>query len=186
MADVPRLVLTKQFTYEGVGKLWTNGYYFLGTEPTSFSDWSSFANDVIDLEKLVLQNDVTIVKAQGYQAGDDFPSYSENFTTVGTLSVSGASNAPRDCAAVVRFNTEARSTNNHPIYGYNYYHGVADYDSGSGHPPGWLYEPQAIALETYAQAWIDGIGDHNRCTAGGHACVAVFVDPWIRHRDFPR
>ena len=186
MSSPTRLVLTKQFTYEGVGREWTNGYYFIGTEPASFSEWSSFANDVIDLEKLILQNDVTIVKAQGYQVDDDFPSYSEAFSTVGTLSVSGASNAPRDCAAVVRLSTEARSTTNHPIYGYNYYHGVADYDSGSGHPPGWLYEPQRTAIKTYADAWIAGIGDMNRCTRGGHVCVSSFVDPWIRHRDFPR
>jgi hypothetical protein len=181
----PKLIITKQFTYQGVGKEWSNAYSIAEGPPLGYSAWSTFAHAVVTAEKAVLQNDVTIVKAVGFDGSVTYPAYSEVFATVGTLAVSGASNAPRDCAAIVRYTTAGRSSKNHPIYAFNYYHGVADYDSGSGHPAGWLYEPQRAALEAYAQAWIDGIGGYTRATPSGEAAIDKFVDPWIRHRDFP-
>lgn len=186
MPVIPRIELTKLFTYEGGGKEWTNTYYFDGDVPADFSAWDDMAVAVSNQEKLILQNDVTIVKARGWNDTDEFPVFTESLEIVGTLSVSGASNAPRDCCAICRFDTGVRDSRNHPVYGYKYWHGVADYDSGSGHPAGWLYEPQKTAMETYATWWCNGTGGWTLLTSGGHPCLSYFVDPWIRHRDFPR
>jgi hypothetical protein len=184
MPERQRLTISKSFTYQGAGREWSNTHPFHESAPSVYGDWEDFADAVVALERTILQNDVTITTVKGYDGASDHPVFTKTYGVVGTLSVSGASNAPRDCAGIIRWSTADRDSRNHPIYGYAYVHGVADYDSGSGHPAGWMYEPQTTALETYANDWVVGINGFHRTTLGGSICIDSYVDPWIRHRDF--
>lgn len=193
MATNPKIVIRKRFTYQGVGKEYSNSYHFDSGVPSDFAHWHTLATNVIAAEKLIFPASTHIIGAIGFTSDDEPPVYTETFDVAGTLAVTGGSSAPGDCCALLRYTTTQRSSTHHPVYLYNYFHGAVDYDSGSGHPDGLLYIPQKDAIEAYAAAWIDGMsdGDGAYSRAGPLAsltssAIAGSCNQWIRHRDFPR
>jgi hypothetical protein len=86
----------------------------------------------------------------------------------------------------VRYSTTARSAKNHPIYLFNYYHGIGS-DGSAGVDV--LDASQKAALETYATAWMAGFSDGTitavRAGPNGATATSRLVLPEVRHRDFP-
>jgi hypothetical protein len=92
-----------------------------------------------------------------------------------------------EVAALVRYATDARTTKNHPIYCFNYYHGTyAHTGEGDGD---LLSAAQKTALEAYAAAWVAGYSDGThtlvRCSPNGAVCRDPIVEEYLTHRDFP-
>jgi hypothetical protein len=134
-----------------------------------------------------------VVQALGYNAatatstnphGDAV--FSKNYSAAGTLIPgSGPELAPGDCAALLRYGTTARSSRNHPVYLFNYYHGV--YQSTTNNDS--VLASQVTAIEAYGTDWLTGFTadgtPRERCGPRGAVSVTRRCDPYIRHRDFP-
>lgn len=183
----PSLKVVKSFTYEGAPRAWSNRYHFRGTTPPDNTHWTTLADAVVTAEKAVLFDFVTITDVYGYNAGSDIPVFHKAYTTVGTLASAGATFNAGDAAIIVRYSTASRTSKNHPLYLFSYYHGVAanaaaSRDTFSG---GHL-----TAHNTYAAAWVAGFNDgsiaHIRCGPNGDQATGYLVEGLIRHRDFPR
>lgn len=187
------IVITKQFTYRGATRLWTNRYHFEGDLPADSTAWGTFADNIVAAEKAIFDNHVTIVQATGYDAGTATSTnphgdavFTKAYTTVGTLSPDASDvEVPGDCAALVRYSTPARSSKNHPVYLFNYYHGVLRDASGRD----TLASDQKTAMESYATAWVAGFSDgsetRERCGPRGAVATSRLVSGTIHHRDFP-
>jgi hypothetical protein len=84
--------------------------------------------------------------------------------------------------------TTKLSTKNHPVYVYSYFHEALYL--GSSSDADTLHASQKTAIETYGDAWKNGITVgarvYKRTTPDGHATTGRFVEPFISHRDFPR
>jgi hypothetical protein len=84
--------------------------------------------------------------------------------------------------------TTKRSTKNHPVYVFSYFHRVLNAAATTGVDD--LYGPQKTAYETYGDAWLNGITvgarTYKRTTPDGHATTGRFVEPLVSHRDFRR
>jgi len=187
------IVIVKSGDYRGGTKRWSNRYHFEGAVPTDNAAWTAFADLIVAAEKACYTSDLTIVEAIGYDAstatstnphGDAV--FTKTYTTVGTWTPAAGDNAMAgDCAALVRYSTEARSTRNHPVYLMNYYHNVYS-GSASGDN---ISATQKTAFEGYADSWLTGFmadGTHReRCGPRGAVAVSRRVDPFVRHRDFP-
>lgn len=182
----PSLRVEKSFGFKGGTQLWSNRYHFNGGTPADSTAWHALMDAVVNLEKTVFTGRVQIVRCVGYAAGSDVPVTSKNYSTAGTLSSSG-SDCPGEVAALVRYATAARSTKNHPIYGFSFYHGAVR-QAITGHEDE-LESAQGNALSVYANGWISGITaggiTATRTTAGGHAATAALVEEYLTHRDFP-
>lgn len=187
------IVITKQFTYRGAAKRFTNRYHFEGAVPADNAAWATLAGHIIDDEKTCLPPEVEIVQADGYDAstatstnphGDAV--FTQTYTTVGTgdFTTDGLA-APGDCAVFVRYTTDARSSKNHPVYLSNYYHGVYRDSTDAD----LVATSQKDAFQTYAANWLvgytDGTGVRPRCGPRGAVSTNRAVSPYVRHRDFP-
>jgi hypothetical protein len=183
----PSIKVVKQMNYKDVPKLWSNRYHFNGGTPADGTHWTTFSDAVVAAEKAIYKarSDFTIVHTYGYAAGSDVPVFSKAYTQVGTLAGSGNGITPGDVAALIRYATTARTSKNHPIYLFNYYH-LALWDTSTTYDK--LDPVQLAAMNTYATAWITGFSDGSltlvRAGPNGATATSRLTETYLTHRDF--
>jgi hypothetical protein len=186
MAATPSIKIEKTMPYRGGTKLYSNRYHFNGGTPSTLAHWKTLADNIIADEKIMYGSGVTIVSAVYYAAGSDLPLGSDSYSVAGTMSTTGASLTPGDCAVQLRYATDQRSVKNHPIYLWNWIHPA--YKAASD-PGDNLLTLQHTHVEDVAAAWIagysDGVNTYVRAGPRGAAALGYLVSPYIKHRDFP-
>ena len=191
MATTPSIKIVKTMPYRGAIRSWSNRHHLSGGTPSDLTHWDTLADAIVAAEKLIYSadtGDVTIVNAIYYDAGSDLPIGNKTYSQLGTGTTLGGTQAPGDCAALIRFSTTARSAKNHPIYLFSYMHG-----------PKVLTDPVQAdklatnyqsALQTYANAWVTGFSDgtvtHKRAGPNGAVAQGAFIEDYVTHRDLPR
>nr|CRY96798.1 hypothetical protein [uncultured prokaryote] len=188
MAAAPSVLLKKTMSFKGGSRFFTNRYHFLGGTPADATHWHTLMDAVVTAEKAIYNGSVTIVEAIGYAAGSDVPVASKVYSTAGTLTpLAGSSDTPGEVAALVRYSTAERTTKNHPIYLFNYYHRV--HVLASTGFPDTLDGTTKAAMASYAGSWISGFSDGTitatRCGPNGQAATGSVVEEYVTHRDFP-
>jgi hypothetical protein len=178
----------KSSPFKGGNRQWSNRYHFTGGTPADSTHWTTLSDNVVTAEKAALPSTATIVQTYGYAAGSDVPVFSKVYSTAGTCTMA-ASNLPTplNTAALVRWSTAARSTKNHPIYLFSYYHSCYVTDSHAWKDS--LDLNQKAALSTYATSWVSGFSDGTitavRASPTGHSATGEVVEEYVTHRDFP-
>lgn len=174
--------------FKGGTRKTSNRYHFLGGTPADATHWHTLMDNVTTAEKATQLSTVTIVEAIGYAAGSDVPVATKVYSLAGTgAGGAGAQFTPGEVSLLVRYSTSARSTKNHPIYLFNYYHHVLV--GGTSALCDTLDTTLTGHYLTYANAWISGFSDgtntYTRAGPNGQAALGAIVEEWATHRDFP-
>ncbi len=123
----------------------------------------------------------------GYAGGSEIPVFTKTYTTDGTGGWTSVLTHPGDTAFLVRYSTPDRSSKNHPIYLFNYYHSAQEQGTVGGADQ--MNATQRTAAGTYASAWISGFSDgttnHIRSRPNGNVANGSLVEPLLTHRDLP-
>jgi hypothetical protein len=113
--------------------------------------------------------------------------FSKTYSIAGTVSPSGEEIQAPEVVALARWSTSKRSAKNHPVYLFNYFHGVLTH---SATEISWLLNAQKTAIQSYLDGWISGYSDgshtHHRTGPDGTLATSVVVENYVTHRDFPK
>jgi hypothetical protein len=186
VAATPSVKVVKTFTYRGVTRTFSNRYHFNGGTPADTTHWNTLFDAVTAAEKLVHPSTVTITTAIGYAAGSEVPVASKTYSLAGTRTNTGVT-VPGDVAALVRYSTTARTSKNHPIFLFNYYHAP---DTQGGANQDKLTTANIGVLDTYANSWVSGFSDGTitvvRAGPNGATATGHLTEIYATHRDLPR
>ena len=182
----PSLKLVKTSNYKGnAAHAWSNRYHFNGGTPADATHWETFRANVVNAEKLIFTSGVHIIAAYGYAAGSDVPVFSWSGSVAGTGSFASSQPVMDEVCALLRFGTTARTSKNHPVYLFNYFH-AANANSADASK---LAAAQKTAIEAYADAWIAGFSDGTntlvRAGPNGATGTSRLVDQYLRIHSFP-
>lgn len=190
MATAPTRVGVKvvwSSPYRGGTKVWSQLWHFDG--PTTWSGQSQFDTFAIALEGQLLgllPSDTTLVEMVGYNAGSFVPVFTHSFALAGTSSASSGVVTPLEAAALVRFTTTQRSSKNHPIYLFKWFHAVRAGGSGAAET---LDSGLKGNINSNMGTIIGGLSDgtQNRFYCGPFGAVAQtrLVETYVHMREFP-
>lgn len=189
--DTHVVQIVKAFRYRNnAAQEFSNRYCVGDATPPSLAQWETLCDNVVAAEKAIYPPSVHIVRARVWEADNPIVVLQKDYSLAGTFSVpSAGKQAPGDCAALVRYKTYALTTKGHPVYLFNYYHGViADYEALGEQD--FVVGEQVSAMQTYANHWVSGFSDgaHTWTRTGprGADAYEASVEELITHRDFPR
>lgn len=123
-----QVTIVKDFMYRGQLEEWSNSYSLDGTTPTTDALWKALFDAIIASEKTCYISDTRVVRAMGYQAGENFVTYSYDYLGAGQ-SVAGTWVPPTqsmlwpgDGAGWLRARVGSTSSGK-PRYVRKYFHG---------------------------------------------------------------
>jgi len=177
--------ITKSFQYRGSAREWSNRYFL--TNPVASGNRTAALDAVVAQEATLFGSEVHVVRGEYFVAGSEVPVTVKEYTQPGLGQFTGTFLEAGDTAIVVRYSTSQRTSKNHPIYLFNYYHGVHNDPQVSADD---VAPAQLTAVGAYAAKWVNGltygggIGVLQRCGPRGAVALTPIVDHWIGHRDF--
>lgn len=185
MAAAPSIKIIKSIPWKGGVQNWSNRYHFTGTLPADSTHWTTLSDAIVAAEKLLFNPYVKIVEAVGYDAGSDVPIFSKAYGSAACTASNTGDVQSAEVVALVRYGTATRTSKNHPLYLFNYYHGAYCTSSTAND---WLLNGQKTLLGTYAAEWLTGFSDgavnHTRCGPNGDVATSQVVESYVTHRDF--
>jgi hypothetical protein len=173
--------------YRGNTIHWSNRWFFNQTVLPSNSDKDAIVATMKAQEAIQYSSRVTFLSAIWRAVGSEVPVYTETLSGTGSMATTGRSSCPGDCVAMLRFSTTQRTSKNHPIYLFKYFHDVYYDTGGDVDTVAALQQGRVLA---YGNMMVTGVTQagvtYKACGPHGAVAQGALAETLITHRDFPR
>lgn len=172
--------------YKGGTRIWSTTFHVTGGAWQDQTHFDTFSDNAEAEILSATYPATTIVDATGYDPGSTLPVFTKTYNAAGTATFGGSSYPPLETALLLKWTTDQRSTKNHPIYLFNFIHGVPINASSTPEVP---VTNATTHWNTRISDWVAGYSDGTltRRRAGPRGAVAQggSVATYFTHRDFP-
>lgn len=173
-----------QSPYRGGTKEWSTKFHVTGGNWQDQSHFNTYSDNVWAEWKTATDSHTSLVEAVGYDPGSDLPVFSKAYAVAGTFSETNPL-TPLEVCILLRFTTDVRSSKNHPIYLFNWIHGVQCKNATTPD------QPSSGALSAWTtragdavSGYTDGTLNRIRCGPNGAVAQSGAAEAYLRHRDF--
>jgi len=112
------------FGWRGGTKTWSQLYHFSGGAWQDATHFNAASDALWNIIKGITCSRVTLVETVGYNPGSFLPVYTKAYGASGTYTDTSNPQAAGEMCMLWRFTTDQRSTKNHPIYLFKWFHGT--------------------------------------------------------------
>lgn len=189
MPDTPSVTIVKTMPYRGVAEEWSNTYHFdNAAQPSEEGQWSNLALAVWEEERKVLQPSVKLVRAYGYEAGNEQSVAQIEWAGAEPNDMTGTNGDPGidmagDQAVWIRARIGTSSTGK-KVYIRKYYHDVPLGAQGGD----VIYPATVPKLQALADMLISGtmLGGFTWCGPQGQVATTAFAPNYPTTRTLKR
>jgi hypothetical protein len=137
--------------------------------------------------KPALPTYTTLVEALAYGAGSDVPVATTSINEACTFPAASTTPTPLEVCALFRFGTTQRTVKNHPVYLFQYLHGIGIMPGQSDHE--LLDTNMTENIRQWLARWVSGIAisgtTYKKAGPKGAVAQSLHVPIYTTHRDFP-
>ncbi len=116
--------ITYSFSWRSGTRTWSQLWHWNGPSWASQAQFDTFTTNFWNDIKTGIPARVTAVSTTAYNAGSFLPVYTHSLAAAGTYTDTTNPQAPGEACMLWRFTTDARTTKNHPIYLFKWFHGM--------------------------------------------------------------
>ncbi len=175
-------------TRKGATKPWSMTFH-LDTaiaDLTAFEDLTDYLwNGATGQLANCFYSDVSLVGWDYYPAGTDISTHNKTLSLAGSRSDTGTTAYASDTAALLRYTTAARTSKGHPIYLFNYFHGVHNSNGGTEDE---MVTGQRTNIAAFGTHFVSGMTvdsvTYKRAGPNGATATDSECEQYVTHRDF--
>lgn len=190
MATPPTRVGVKvnyTFSWRGATQDWSQLYHFTGdTSWTDQTHFDTFAVNLWNAIKIGIPTRVTCTTMTAYNAGSFLPVFSHSISATGGYTDTTNPQAPGEACMLWRFTTDQRTTKNHPIYLFKWFHGMQT--DGLTSPDtlrNGIRTTAAGSITSLLAGLSDGTNTRIYCGPRGAVAQTGIVNTQLHIREFP-
>lgn len=174
------------FSYQGNTKQFSQLWHFTGGAWQDQTHFDTMSDAVWNEIKSVTCSRVTLVETVGYNPGSSLPVYTKSYGASGTYTDTSNPQAHGEACMLWRFSTTQRSTKNHPIYLFKWFHGTQTDGATS---PDTLRSGIHSSCSSVIAAIVAGLSDGTLtrvyCGPRGAVAQSGTCDTLLAVREFP-
>lgn len=189
MATPPTRVgvkVTFNIPWRGGNRDYSQLWHWTGPSWPDQTHFNTFADNLRDELRPVTLASTTLVEMVGYNAGSFLPVFTKTYGVAGTYTDTGNPQAPGEACMLWRFTTDQRTSKNHPIYLFKWFHhmqtnGLTSPDSlRSG-----IATTAAGQIADILAGLSDGTNTRNYCGPFGAVAQTGTCNSLLHTREFP-
>lgn len=174
------------FSWRGATKTWSQLWHFNQGAWQDQTHFNAFSDAWWNLIKQCTCSRVTLVETTAYNPGSFLPVYTKAYGASGTYTDTSNPQAAGEACMLWRFTTTQRTTKNHPVYLFKWFHGVQTDGATS---PDSLRAGIASTAASVITACLAGVSDgtltRKYCGPFGAVAQAGTCNAQLHIREFP-
>jgi hypothetical protein len=174
------------FAWRGGTRQWSQLYHWTQGSWQDQGHFNALSDAWWNLLKGGIPARNTLVETIAYNPGSFLPVYTKSYGSAGTYTDTSNPQALGEACMLAKFTTDQRTSKNHPIYLFKWFHGVQS--QGSTAPDelrSGLDSTMAGNLTTLMGGLSDGTLTRKYCGPFGAVAQASSVNPELHVREFP-